>query len=156
MIIFGIDPGLATTGYGVVEPEDVGYKVLDYGVISTSPKMDTKDRLGEIYDGLQELIEKYEPGVMGVESLFFCNNQKTAMAVGQARGVVLLAGQRANLRILEFTPMQIKRAVSGYGAAPKNQVQYMVKELFDLSEVPSPDDAADALAVCYCCGSNIK
>jgi len=99
---------------------------------------------------LTELIDNYRPEKVAIESLFFCNNQKTAMLVGQARGVVLLAGEQAGLKLVEFTPRQVKQAVSGYGLAKKNQVQFMVKELYCLVEEPKPDDAADALAVCYC------
>ena len=165
--ILGVDPGLKTTGFAIVDfdwqdAESVNmtkiwsgkksrrWKVLDYGVIDTNVEDGLSVRLKEIYDGLTELIDNYRPEKVAIESLFFCNNQKTAMLVGQARGVVLLAGEQAGLKLVEFTPRQVKQAVSGYGLAKKNQVQFMVKELYCLVEEPKPDDAADALAVCYC------
>ncbi len=158
--ILGIDPGLRTTGYAVVDFEVLNLKleaqssrnweVVDYGVIDTNPADKLSKRLKEIYQGIEDIIEKYGPTRVAVESLFFCNNQKTAMLVGQARGVVLLACEQAGLNFFEFTPRQVKQAVVGYGLAPKNQIQFMVKELYDLAEEPRPDDAADALAVCYC------
>ncbi|MFA4930584.1 MAG: crossover junction endodeoxyribonuclease RuvC [Patescibacteria group bacterium] len=163
MIILGIDPGMATTGYAVVHLHSMDMRfnpgtennVLDYGVISTKPSQGNGDRLQEIYEGVRELIDKYQPQVMAVESLFFYNNQKTAMMVGQARGVVLLAGNQAGLEIYDYTPKQVKQAVVGYGVAKKNQVQFMVKNIFCLEDIPRPDDAADALAVCYCHGMQI-
>jgi crossover junction endodeoxyribonuclease RuvC len=159
MIVLGIDPGLATVGFGVVRFEDgskPGFldtmEVLDFGVISTEAGDADADRLVEIFDGLQELMDKYKPTVMGVESLFFCNNQKTAMKVGQARGVIMLAAKKNCLKIFELTPKQVKQSISGYGMADKKQVQYMVQKLYDLDEIPKPDDAADALAICYTVG----
>lgn len=153
MIILGIDPGLATTGYAVVKTQnkkDV-FEVLDYGVISTKAGLKDSDRLLEIAEGIEKLIESYQPDKVAVESLFFCNNQKTAMKVGQARGVVMLICRRLGLDFVEFTPRQVKQAVVGYGMADKKQVQYMVKNIYNLTEIPKPDDAADALALCFAC-----
>lgn len=159
--ILGIDPGLKTTGYAVVDfqtqnsklrtqGKNNGWRVLDYGVIDTNSSDRLSMRLREIHQGVEEIIRKYNPSKVAIESLFFCNNQKTAMLVGQARGVVLLACEMAGLTFFEFTPRQVKQAVSGYGLAKKNQIQFMVKELYQLTDEPKPDDAADALAVCYC------
>ena len=151
MIILGIDPGLATTGYGVVKTKNMqdDLEVLDYGVISTKAGLADSDRLLEIADGLEKLIETYQPDRVAVESIFFCNNQKTAMKVGQARGVVMLICKKRDLNFLEFTPRQVKQAVVGYGMADKKQVQFMVKNIYNLKSIPKPDDAADALALCY-------
>jgi crossover junction endodeoxyribonuclease RuvC len=150
--ILGIDPGLATIGYAVVDKEINHFDVLEYGVIKTSAdKKDTK-RLEIIHHNIEELIKEFKPQEMAVEELFFNKNVKTAIAVGQARGVILLAGSQAGLEVAEYTPLQIKQAVVGYGRADKNQVQQMVKSLLNLAELPRPDDAADALAVSICHG----
>ncbi len=152
MRILGIDPGLATIGYAVVDKETNHFDVLEYGVIKTSAdKKDTK-RLEIIHYNIEELIKEFRPEQMAVEELFFNKNVKTAIAVGQARGVILLAGSQAGLKVAEYTPLQIKQAVVGYGRADKNQVQQMVKSLLNLAELPKPDDAADALAVAICHG----
>jgi len=150
--ILGIDPGLATIGYAAVDKETNHFDVLEYGVIKTSAdKKDTK-RLEIIHYNIEELIKEFKPEEMAVEELFFNKNVKTAIAVGQARGVILLAGSQAGLKVAEYTPLQIKQAVVGYGRADKNQVQQMVKSLLNLAELPRPDDAADALAVSICHG----
>ncbi len=157
MIILGIDPGLATTGYAVVQEESnlekstkkSGLEVLDFGVISTKAGIEDCVRLEEIADGLESLIDKYQPEKVAIESLFFCNNQKTAMQVGQARGVAMLICKRKGVEIFEMTPRQLKQSVTGYGMADKSQVQYMVKKIYNLETIPKPDDAADALALCY-------
>lgn len=151
MRILGIDPGLAITGYAVVDFDGGDFNVRDYGVIRTEKGLSVAERIAEIYDGMTELIETYRPQQASVESLFFYNNQKTAMKVGQARGVVILACQKNNISLVEFTPKQVKQLVVGYGVADKNQVQYMIKNIFALAEVPQPDDAADALGLCYAC-----
>ena len=152
MRILGIDPGLATIGYAVVDKETNHFDVLEYGVIKTSAdKKDTK-RLEIIHYNIEELIKEFRPEQMAVEELFFNKNVKTAISVGQARGVILLAGSQAGLKVAEYTPLQIKQAVVGYGRADKNQVQQMVKSLLNLAELPKPDDAADALAVSICHG----
>lgn len=155
MIILGIDPGTATTGFAIIEAKGA-FRVLDYGVISTKAGKPISLRLQEIYEGICELIEEYKPNTASVESLFFCNNLKTATAVGQARGVVMLACQQHGLDFFEYTPKQVKQAVVGYGMADKKQVQFMVQRLYQLKELPRPDDAADALALCYCHGMNFS
>ena len=152
MRILGIDPGLATIGYALVDKETNHFDVLEYGVIKTSPEKDNIERLEIIHKNIQELIEEFEPQQMAVEELFFNKNAKTAILVGQARGVILLAGSQAGITVAEYTPLQIKQAVVGYGRADKMQVQQMVKSLLNLSELPRPDDAADALAVSICHG----
>ncbi|PLX22080.1 crossover junction endodeoxyribonuclease RuvC [Candidatus Parcubacteria bacterium] len=151
MIILGIDPGIADTGYGIIEiNKDGSLKCLDYGSIKTSAKDPLVNRIEELFLELNALIKKYKPGIIGVEELFFNKNVKTALIVGQARGVVLLAAKMSGARLVEFTPLQVKQAVSTYGRANKAQVQRMVKMILNLKEVPRPDDAADALAVAIC------
>ena len=148
----GIDPGLATLGYSIVEKKGNKFKVVDYGTIRTSADMISVNRLKKIYQELEKLIEEYNPDQMAVEELFFNKNVKTAIKVGQARGVILLAGAQSNLDVGEYTPLQVKQGVVGYGRASKKQVQQMVKALLNLQEIPRPDDAADALAVAICHG----
>ncbi len=155
MLILGIDPGLAIVGYSLLEKRDHHYLVGDYGVITTSTESSNTERLQHIYSCLLDYIKKHKPDVMAVEELYFSKNVKTAIRVGQARGVILLAGAQANLPIAEYTPLQVKQAVVGYGRAEKNQVQQMVKILLKLDEIPTPDDAADALAVALCHGNSL-
>jgi crossover junction endodeoxyribonuclease RuvC len=150
--ILGIDPGLATIGYALVDKETNHFDVLEYGIIKTSADKDNIERLKIIHHNIEELIKEFRPAEMAVEELFFNKNVKTAIAVGQARGVILLAGAQAGLKVAEYTPLQIKQAVVGYGRADKRQVQQMVKSLLNLAELPRPDDAADALAVSICHG----
>ena len=151
MLVIGIDPGTATTGYGLVrEGADGSLQVLDYGVILTPPDMPMPERLLELYRKLSELLLLHRPESGAVEKLFFQRNVRTALSVGQARGVVLLALAEAGLTIGEYTPLEVKQAVAGYGGADKNQVQQMVRSLLDLPDIPRPDDAADALAVAIC------
>ena len=146
MIILGIDPGYAIVGFGVVEKLGHNVRVIDYGVITT-PKEDSMPiRLQSIYDSLCALIDRYKPDCMAIEELFFQNNQKTAINVAQARGVVVLAGKQKIGKLYEYTPLQIKQALTGQGRAEKQQVQYMVKAILGLNSIPKPDDAADALA----------
>ncbi len=154
MIILGIDPGTATTGFAVIEKLDRQneFKILDFGVVET-PKTDHEaKRLETIAEDVVELIKKYKPSRLGIERLFFTSNQKTAMTVSQARGVVLLVSQKAKLEIYEFTPLQVKNYLCGNGKADKRQVQFMVKKTFGLEQIPKPDDAADALAIALCAG----
>lgn len=147
MIILGIDPGTATTGWGVVEKHKNGeVTYIACGVVSTTPQSEEK-RLKIIFDDCRALIKKYKPEAVAVEKLFFNTNAKTALEVGQARGVVMLALVQSGLVIQSYTPLQIKVAVAGYGRADKKQVQEMVKTLLKLDFIPKPDDAADALAV---------
>lgn len=150
MKILGIDPGTATTGYGVIEKTKDRIKLVEYGCIFTSKKNHLEERLLEIYQDLTKLIKKYRPQILAVESVFFYNNVKTAISVAQARGVVLLCGEQNRIKLVEFTPLQIKSSLTSYGQAEKKQVQYMVKTLLNLKTIPKPDDAADALAVAIC------
>lgn len=154
--ILGIDPGIADTGYGIIQKDKFGnLTCLDYGSIKTHAKTDLADRLKIINQTLDQIIKKYNPRLVVVEQLFFCKNVKTALLVGHARGVVLLTAKQNKIPIIEFTPLQIKQAVSSYGKASKTQVQKMVKLLLNLKELPQPDDAADALAAAIC-GANIS
>lgn len=150
MIILGIDPGYAIVGYGVIKYEGGKMSVIDYGKITTEANIPLSKRLKLIYDSLAQLIETFKPDVVAVEELFFNSNVKTAIAVGHARGVIILAAANKNIKIAEYTPLQIKQAVVGYGRADKNQVQQMVKMFLKLKDVPKPDDTADALAVAIC------
>ena len=156
MVILGIDPGLAIVGYGVVECKGNKYKALDYGCITTDSKILFPERLKIIYDELSSIIDKYNPEDMAVEELFFNKNVKTAIKVGQARGVGVLAGINKGLGIYEYTPLQIKQSITGYGRADKRQIQNMVKLLLNLKEIPKPDDVADALAIAICHSSCLK
>ena len=150
MLVLGIDPGTAITGYGLVKGEDDDLTLLVYGTITTSSDWPQPERLQRIYRELTALIEDRQPTVVAVEELFFSKNVRTALSVGQARGVVLLAAANAGLPIHEYTPLQVKQAIVGYGRATKDQVQQMVKMLLALDSVPQPDDAADAIAVAIC------
>jgi crossover junction endodeoxyribonuclease RuvC len=159
MIILGIDPGTATTGYGVIDYQKKNKKqvvCLDYGIIQTSPKQSVGERLIRLNFDLNEIIKKYKPEMAAVESLFFFKNLKTAMPVSQARGVIIYTLSKKNVPFIEFTPLQAKTAVTGYGKATKNQVQKMVQQLLCLEELPKPDDAADALAIAICCADKCK
>lgn len=150
MIILGIDPGYAITGYGLVDYRAGHFRCLDFGVISTRPNMPFALRLLRIADELDHLIARYKPDSVVIEELFFHRNTTTAIGTAQARGVAVLSGARANLPVYEYTPAQVKVAVVGYGKANKGQVQQMVRVLLNLREMPKPDDAADALAVAIC------
>jgi crossover junction endodeoxyribonuclease RuvC len=151
MLVVGIDPGTATTGYGfVVEKADGGLKAIDYGVIVTSADLAPHRRLLQIYQELKELLLFHRPESGAVEKLFFQRNVSTAIAVGQARGVALLALAEIGLDAGEYSPLEVKQAVVGYGGADKNQVQQMVRAILGLENIPRPDDAADALAVAIC------
>ena len=156
MIILGVDPGTATTGYGIIEEKVGKIKLIDYGVIITEPKQPLETRLEIIYDQLSDIIVEYNPEEIAVEELFFSNNVKTAMAVGQARGVILLAAKKSGALVSEYTPNQVKNGICGYGGADKKQVQKMVQMILKLDEIPHPDDAADALAIAICHSSSRK
>ncbi|MFQ5400061.1 MAG: crossover junction endodeoxyribonuclease RuvC [Anaerolineae bacterium] len=147
MRILGLDPGTATTGYGVIEVEDGRLSAVAFGVIRTSPQDSVGQRLQHIYQGVNQLITEFQPDLAAVEELFFGRNVTTAISVGQARGVLMLALVNAGIPIGEYSPPVIKGAVTGYGKADKAQVQLMVRTLLDLEETPRPDDAADGLAV---------
>lgn len=150
MRILGIDPGYAILGWGVIDVVGNKFSVVDYGSILTDTKMEMPARLQVLYNGLTELIHKYKPDDASIEQLFFNSNAKTAILVGEARGVAVLACANGNLNIGEYTPLQIKQALVGYGRADKKQVQYMVKTMLNLKSVPKPDDTADALAAAIC------
>lgn len=150
MRIAGVDPGAAQVGYGVVEADSARLSAGRYGVIQTDPSLSLPARLDAIYRQLARLFEEQAPDAVAVEELFFSRNARTAFMVGQARGVVLLAAAHAGLPVFEYTPLQVKQAVAGYGRASKEQVQEMVRVLLDLPVLPRPDDAADALAVAIC------
>lgn len=147
MIILGIDPGFAIVGYGVIETNGGNFKVIDYGAVKTPKTEALPVRLAMIEEGLNKLIEKYRPDAVAVEELFFTKNITTGIAVAEARGVILLTAVKSCGRLYEYTPGQIKQAITGYGSADKQQMQHMTKILLGLREIPKPDDAADALAV---------
>jgi len=158
MTTLGIDPGTATTGYGIIKSgkRKDEFELVDFGVISTKAKLPDAERLKILADDLSKIIKKHKPACVGVEKLFFTTNQKTVMTVSQARGVVLYIAQHNRIPILEFTPLQIKSFICGYGKADKKQVQYMVQKTFKLKSIPKPDDAADALAVALCAAFHHK
>lgn len=156
MIILGIDPGVAIVGYGIIECSGNSFKALEYGAVITEAGTPFPERLKIIYEEISCIIEEYSPEDLAIEELFFNKNVKTAIKVGQARGVEVLAAANKGLDIYEYTPLQIKQGVVGYGRAEKVQVQEMVKMLLNLSEKPKPDDVADALAVALCHGYSLK
>ena len=155
MIILGIDPGTAALGYGIVERTGSRLRAIDYGCLTTSPDLPMPERLLTIHQLVDELIALHEPAVVAVERLFFSKNAQTAMAVGQARGVVLLAAAQHGRPVREATPNEVKSAIAGYGAADKEQVQRMVQLVLGMTELPRPDDAADALAIAVCIANRI-
>ena len=150
MVILGIDPGYAIVGWGVIEYSGSRFRTLGYGSIQTPAGLPIVDRLEMIYRGMNEIIEKYKPDGMAVEELFFNTNTPTAIAVAEARGIILLSARLCGVEIGEYTPLQVKQAVVGYGRAEKKQVISMVTSLLGLKEPPKPDDTADALAVAVC------
>lgn len=150
MIILGVDPGTATMGYGVLEKAGNRYRALAYGVLETPKTLPPHERLLTLYRGLQELIEKYQPDALATEQLLFSTNRRTAIQVARAAGVALLTAAEAGIEWREYTPLQVKQAVTGYGGADKKQVQTMVQRLLNLEAPPKPDDAADALAIAIC------
>ncbi len=153
----GVDPGTAITGYGVVRRESsTRFTALGFGAITTAPDQRMEQRLAAIYAEMQHLITEFQPDCIAVEQLFFNTNVTTAITVGQARGVVLLAAAHSNLAIAEYTPLQVKQAVTGQGRASKEQIGYMVRVLLGLKDVPRPDDVADALAISLCHGYNCR
>ena len=152
MRIIGIDPGYAIMGWGILDLKGNKFSVVDYGSITTDAGVDAAKRLQHIYAELGAIIAKYEPEEAAIEELFFNNNAKTVILVGEARGIAVLACANAGLNISEYTPLQIKQALVGYGRADKKQVQAMVKAILNLKEVPRPDDTADAVAAAICHG----
>lgn len=150
MIIMGIDPGLATVGFGIIKYERNKFSVVDYGAVLTPAGKKTEYRLKEIYENIDELIKQMRPDAVSIEKIYFNTNEKTAVNVCQARGVILLAATKNNIPIYEYTPLQIKQSVTGYGRAEKKQIMYMVTKLLELKKEPHPDDTADALAAAIC------
>jgi len=152
----GIDPGTAATGYGLIKKLPDKLQIIDYGCIKTETKLSTAERLKKMDQRLTKLIKKHKPKKIAVEDIFFFKNLKTAIKVSQARGVILARAAQPKVSVFEYTPLQIKQAVTGYGRADKKQVQKMVKVLLNLKEIPQPDDAADALATAICCAHSTK
>ena len=152
MRILGIDPGYAIVGWGVLRYEGGRFSPLAFGAVTTPAGMPFSRRLEVIYDGLEQILTKHRPDAIAVEKLYFQNNQKTAIDVAEARGVILLAAQKSGIPLFEYTPLQVKSAVTGYGKAEKPQVMEMTRRLLRLREVPKPDDTADALAIAICHG----
>jgi len=155
-IIMGIDPGIADTGYGLIKLKKNQLELLTFGSIKTPAKSPLDQRILKLHRELTIIIKTYQPEIAVVEQLFFCNNAKTALIVGQARGAILLTLAQFNLKIMELTPLQVKQGLTGYGQAEKKQIQQMVKVLLNLKETPKPDDAADALAMAICGSSMSK
>jgi len=156
MRILGIDPGIAIVGYGVVDKEGNRYKTVAYDAVTTKAHTPLEDRLEKVYNGVCEIIKEYKPDAMSIEELFFNNNAKTALTVGQARGVIILAAVQHHIPVYEYTPLQVKQALTGYGRASKTQIQQMMKSMLGLTEVPKPDDVADALAIAVCHGNSMR
>ncbi|MBQ4154622.1 MAG: crossover junction endodeoxyribonuclease RuvC [Clostridia bacterium] len=152
MLVLGIDPGYAIVGYGVLKYDRNRFMPVEYGAVTTKAKTEFTHRLETIYEGICDIIDRTHPEAMSIEKLFFNTNTKTAIDVAQARGVILLAAKKKNVPIFEYTPLQVKQAVTGYGKAPKAQVMDLTRRLLNLESVPKPDDTADALAlaICHC------
>lgn len=150
MVILGIDPGYAIVGYGILDYRNNHFSIVTFGAITTQAGMPFNRRLEIIYDELNELIERYNPSAMSIEKLFYNNNAKTVIDVSQARGVIMLSAQKHELPVFEYTPLQVKQSVVGYGMAEKKQVQEMTRRILNLEKVPKPDDTADALAMAIC------
>lgn len=147
MRVLGIDPGLAIVGFGIIDFDGLNYKVIDYGVINTPAKTSYATRIKQIYDAMEILLDKYDIEEVAVEELFFNQNTKTAIDVAQARGAIVLSVMNKNIKLFEYTPLQVKQSVCGYGRADKKQIQDMVQRILSLKTIPKPDDAADALAI---------
>ncbi|MBI4709318.1 MAG: crossover junction endodeoxyribonuclease RuvC [Candidatus Portnoybacteria bacterium] len=152
MIVLGIDPGTASMGYGIIDVKKSELKLVSFGCINTTKDTPTPDRLKILYKKISELIKKCRPDILSIEQIFFFKNSKTVISVAQARGIAILAAANSGLPVQEYTPLQVKQAVVGYGLAQKQQVQKMVKTILKLKEIPQPDDAADALAIAICAG----
>ena len=158
MIILGIDPGTATTGYELIKfyKRSGRIDLIDYGCIFTTPEFSDAQRLNQTYKKLNQVVKKNKPDILAIESIFFFKNSKTAIKVSQTKGVILFWAAKNKIPVYELTPLQVKLGIVGYGRAKKKQVQRMIKELLQLKEIPKPDDAADALAVAICCSTAIK
>lgn len=154
-IILGIDPGFAITGWAILQKDNRNIKAVDYGVITTSADIEFAQRLKIIDEKINDLIKKFQPKIIAIEKIYFAKNTKTATAVGHARGIILLAAAKNNLKIKEFTPLQIKQSTTAYGRAEKFQMQKMIQAILKLPEIPQPDDAADALACAWLCAQTI-
>ena len=152
MRVLGIDPGYAIVGYGVIDYDGYRFKTVGYGAITTPAHTAFDERLNQIYEDILTVIEKYKPEHLAIEKLYFKTNTTTAIDVAQARGVILLAAKQKGVRVFEYTPLQVKQSITGYGKAEKHQVMEMVKSFLSLSAVPKPDDTADALAIAICHG----
>lgn len=150
MRILGLDPGLAILGFGIIDEEGNKLKLVDYGIINSEPDITFPERLKLLYDDLDFLINRYKPDIVAVEELFYNRNATTAIKVAQARGIQVLCCQQHDLPLYEFTPLQVKQTITGYGRADKKQVQLMVKSLLNMDHMPQPDDAADAIAIAIC------
>ena len=156
MVILGIDPGLATIGWGAVDYSGSRFKVLGYGALETPAGVSLEERLLMINQGMKELIERYRPEQMAVEELFFNTNITTGIRVAEARGVILMTAHALGVKLFEYTPLQVKQALTGYGRASKMQIQQMMKSMLALTEIPKPDDVADALAIAVCHGNSMR
>jgi crossover junction endodeoxyribonuclease RuvC len=153
--IFGLDPGTATTGFAIVEKTNNNLQAIDFGVITTSPRFSLSERIVQLVTDFRKLLKIHQPDIIAIESLFFFKNQKTAFAVAQARGALLFSAAEFGAEICEPTPLQVKQSVTSYGRANKEQVQKMVQQIYGFSEIPKPDDAADALAVAFYASSKL-
>lgn len=156
MRILGIDPGYATVGFGILDYQGAAFQTVEYGAILTEAETDFSERLAQIYDDMCYLLEKYRPQVLSIEKLYFNTNKTTGIMVAEARGVILLACAKKQIPVFEYTPLQVKSAVVGYGKAEKMQVMDMTRRILRLAEIPKPDDAADALALAICHGHCAK
>lgn len=156
MIIFGMDPGLAISGFGILDYTGNKFKVIKYGAVVSDKDMPFPERLKHLYVSYDAMIKEYKPDAIAIEELFYNKNVKTAIAIGEARGVHLLAGEMNNIPLYEYTPLQIKQGVVGYGRAEKKQIQEMVRIILKLESIPKPDDAADGLAVAICHAHSLK
>ena len=156
MRILGIDPGTSLIGFGVIDADGKSFRMIDCGPLKTASNILNRDRVGEVYDFFSKLIKKHRPDVIALEKLFFFKNAKTVMAVSEIRGVLLLIAAHHGIEVREFTPLQIKQAISGYGRADKDQVQRMVMLILGLSTAPKPDDVTDALALAICCANTVR
>jgi len=156
LVILGIDPGTSLIGYGVIKTNKEGYTTLDYGKFETLKNIKNKDKVLEIFNYFDKIIKGYKPNRIAIESLFFFKNSKTVIKVSEIRGILMLAAAKNGVEINEFTPLQVKQAVSTYGRAGKDQVQRMVKLILNLETEPKPDDIADALALAICCANTLK
>lgn len=154
MIIIGIDVGYAICGWSILNKKANALELIDYGVVETSSEIDFPSRLQLIYNGLSDVIEKYKPEQIAIEDLFYFKNKKTVIGVGQVRGVILLLAKNTGLVVFNYTPLEVKTAVTGYGRSTKEDVQKMVKMILSMGEIPKPDDAADAIAIAICHGNN--